>query len=77
MQKTLCKRLYDTDASELILRRSFGFFGSPDGYEESLYRTQDGYYFLYTNGGENSPYPKEDIRRMSPARAEEFRVQAR
>ena len=72
MQKTLCKKLYDTDASELILRRSFGFFGSPDGYEESLYQTPGGLYFLYVCGGEASPYPTEDIIRVAKAKVDEW-----
>ena len=49
-----------------------GFYGDPAGYEETLYLTPDGYYFLYTNGGESSPYKKEKIERYSKKRAEEF-----
>ena len=72
MQKIICKRLYDTDQAELQKKLAFGAFGDPAGYEESLFRTEDGYYFLYVNGGEASPYRKEDIRRMSEKRASEW-----
>ena len=49
-----------------------GEFGSPEGYEETLYVTEGDNYFLYTNGGETSPYKKEDIKRLSRAAADEW-----
>ena len=72
MQKIICKKLYDTEASELIKKVTFGAFGDADGYEETLYVTDDGCYFLYENGGEESIHPKESIRRMSKKSAEEW-----
>ena len=72
MQKIICKKLYDTDASELVKKVCHGSFGDPAGYEESLYRTPDGGYFIYSNGGAESPVKKEDIKRLSAAKAEEF-----
>ena len=65
MQKTICKKVYDTETSTLIKKVTFGSFGSPEGYEESLYVTEGGNFFLYTNGGAESKYTKEDITRMS------------
>ena len=65
MQKTICKKVYDTDASTLLKKVPYGFYGAKDGWEESLYQTESGHFFLYTNGGEDSKYPKEDITRMS------------
>ena len=41
-------------------------------HNETLYRTPKGYYFLYVNGGEASPYKKEDIKSISAAKAEEW-----
>ncbi len=70
MQKIICKKLYDTEAAELIKKVTSGVYGDPAGYEESLYRMPDGSYFLYTNGGEESCHAKEDIRRMSREKAE-------
>ena len=72
MKKVICKVEYDTDASELIQKKSFGSFGDPAGYEETLYKTQDGKLFLYVNGGEASPYAEENIKRMSAAKAKEW-----
>lgn len=72
MKKIICKVEYDTEASELLAKKAFGNFGDADGYEESLYVTADGKYFLYTNGGEESPYKKEDIKRMSKVKADEW-----
>ncbi|MBE6538310.1 MAG: hypothetical protein E7671_02470 [Ruminococcaceae bacterium] len=72
MLKTICGKTYDTDNATLIKRKAVGVFGDPAGYEESLYQTEGGLYFLYLNGGENSPYKKEDIKRMSKANAEKW-----
>ncbi len=73
MKKIICKVEYDTAVSELIAKKTFGQPGDQDGYEESLYVTKTGKYFLYTNGGEKSIHPKEDITRMSVAKAKEWR----
>lgn len=70
MKKVICKKLYDTDVSEVVRKTSVGTYGDPAGYEETLYRTAEGNYFVYTNGGEASPYKKEDIKRLSKAAAE-------
>ena len=72
MKKMIWKVEYDTNTATLIEKRTFGAFGDVDGYEEALYQTPDGKFFLYTNGGEQSPYKKEDIKRMSAAKAEEW-----
>ena len=77
MKKLICKVEYDTETSELILKKAVGNFGDADGYEESLYKTEGGKFFLYVNGGEESPYAKEDIKRMSAAKAEESAAQAK
>ena len=72
MKKIICKVEYDTEASELIAKKTNGAFGDTDGYEESLYKTEGGKFFLYTNGGPESPYTKEDIKRLSAAKADEW-----
>ncbi len=72
MKKVICKVEYDTDASELIAKKTFGNFGDADGYEEALYKTEGGKFFLYTNGGAESIYTKEDIKRLSAAKADEW-----
>ena len=65
MKKVICKIEYDTEASELIQKKVFGVFGDPKGYEESLYKTQDGKFFLYGFGGSESPYKEETITRLA------------
>ena len=65
MQKIICKKLYDTETAEIVKKTTFGSFGDPSGYEETLCRTPDGAYFIYTNGGETSPYTAEGIKRVS------------
>ena len=72
MKKIICKVEYDTEASQIVLKNISGELGDPTGYEETLYVTEGGKYFLYTNGGEESIYPKENITRMSAAKAEEW-----
>ena len=72
MKKIICKVEYDTETSELIEKRTFGEFGDPAGYEECLYKTEGGKYFLYTFGGAESKYAKEAITRMAPAKAQEW-----
>ena len=72
MKKIICKVEYDTETSELIKKNAVGAFGDPAGYEESLYKTADGKFLLYVNGGEESIYPTENIKRLSAAKAEEW-----
>ena len=72
MQKIICNKLYDTETSQIITKVTFGNFGDSDGYEETLYVTQDGAYFLYENGGADSIHPKENIKRMSKKAALEW-----
>ncbi len=72
MKKVICKVTYDTASAELIKKNTSGSFGDPAGYEESLYKTEDGKFFLYVNGGEDSIYPEENIKRMSAAKADEW-----
>ena len=76
MKKIICKVEYDTETSEIVKKNTFGSFGDADGYEETLYKTADGKYFLYVNGGEESIHAKEDIKRMSAAKAKEWQENA-
>lgn len=72
MKKVICKVVYDTDNAKLISKFVSGEFGDPAGYEESLYQTSDGKFFLYVNGGTQSVYPDENIKRMSASKADEW-----
>lgn len=68
MKKIICKREYDTQTATLIKAYYVGKIGDPAGYEETLYQTPEGLYFLYVRGGETSPYPEEDIKRLAKAK---------
>ena len=70
MKKLYGRTLYDTEASDVIRKYTHGFFGDPAGYEEILYRTQAGNYFVYGNGGEESAYPQETLIRLPKAKVE-------
>ena len=72
MQKIICKKLYDTETASIVKKNTVGVFGDPCGYEETLYVTPEGYYFLYTNGGADSIYPVESIKRMSAKAVKEW-----
>ncbi len=72
MKKIICKREYDTETATLVKKFTAGSFGDPDGYEETLYQTEGGLYFLYVNGGEESPYNAENIKAISKAKAAEW-----
>ena len=74
MKKVICKVEYDTEASTVVEKRTFGEFGDPAGYEETLYVTENGKFFLYVNGGAESAHPTEDIKRMSAAKADEWKA---
>lgn len=70
MKKTIGRREYDTENATLLNRFTYGFWGDPAGYEELLYQTPDGLYFVYVRGGETSPYPNEDILRVAKAKVD-------
>ena len=72
MEKTICKYVYSTEKSQVVKKYTEGAFGDADGYEETLYVTEDGKYFLYVNGGSESVHHAEDIKRMSNAKADEW-----
>ena len=72
MKKVICKKEYDTETATLIQKHTVGEFGDPAGYEEILYQTPAGLYFLYVCGGEASPYPSEDIVRLAKAKVNDW-----
>lgn len=72
MKKIICKREYDTETATLIKKYTCGYYGDPAGYEEILFQTPEGLYFLYVNGGEASAYPTEDILRLAKAKVNDW-----
>ena len=76
MQKTICGKHYDTETATQIAKRSHGSYGDPAGYEEILYMTPEGSYFLFGTGGEESPYRDAKITRLSRQKAEAWQNEA-
>lgn len=74
MKKVICKVEYDTENAKLVAKYTQGNIGDADGYEESLYETAEGKLFLYVNGGDESIHPEENIKRMSAAKADEWKA---
>ena len=72
MKKIICKKEYDTETATLIKAYSFGELGDPTGYEEDLYQTEGGLYFLHVGGGEASLYPTDDILRLAKTKVKEW-----
>ena len=72
MTKIICKKEYNTETSTFIKKVTVGTIGDTTGYEECLFVTESGNYFLYVNGGEDSIHPIEKISRMSKKSADEF-----
>lgn len=70
MKKMICKREYDTETATLVKKHTEGAFGDPAGYEESLYQTPGGLYFLHFRGGEASPYAQETIKCLAKTKVE-------
>lgn len=74
MRKTMTfegkRRIFDTSKAEALGNRAFSYYGDPAGYEETLYKTKGGLFFLWGIGGEESPYNSgEDIRPLTEAEA--------
>ena len=72
MKKIICKKEYDTETATLIKAYSVGELGDPAGYEEDLYQTPEGLYFLHVGGGADSIYPTEDILRLAKTKVKEW-----
>ena len=72
MKKVIGRKEYDTETGTLLKRFCYGYWGDPAGYEELLYQTPDGLYFVYACGGTDSPYPHEDILRVAKNKVEQW-----
>lgn len=66
------RRTYDTEKSTEVAKRAIGEFGDSAGYEEILYQTKQGLYFVVGLGGADSPYPSEDIKPLTKSEAADF-----
>ena len=73
MKKMIGKALYDTDAAKCLGYKYSGEYGRPEGYEEQLYVTDTGQYFICGIGGMDSPYIEPAIRKLTPKQADEWK----
>ena len=65
------RHIYDTSKADVLGNRAYSYYGDPAGYEETLYKTKGGLYFLWGLGGADSPYSAgEDILPISEQDAE-------
>jgi len=62
MRKIIKRKIYDTDTAKQLSFKYIGEYGDSTGYEERLYMTNRGLYFVYGIGGADSPYPRETIK---------------
>ena len=75
MKKIICKVEYDTENAELLAKYTSGEFGDPKGFEERLYKTPEGKFFIYGNGGAESDYAEETIKRLAANKVKEWQAE--
>ena len=69
MIKKTKTKTFDTDTATVVKKVCFGEYGDPAGYEMTMYQTPEGDYFLYVNGGAESPYKAEAITSYAKSKA--------
>jgi hypothetical protein len=67
------RTVYDTDNAANLGCKYVGDFGQPEGYEEKLYSTESGKFFLYGAGGIDSPYGEPSIKLLTDIQANKWR----
>jgi len=72
MKKTINRKVYNTDTATAVKTVTYSYFGDPAGYEETLYKTSRGDYFVYGIGGAESKYAEETIIVVTAEEAENF-----
>lgn len=72
MKKQIGRKVYNTETGTLIKTNTVSYFGDPAGYEESLYKTPKGEFFVYGIGGTESKYPEATITVITAEEAEQF-----
>jgi len=72
MKRKINGNMYDTSNAAHVGFKFAGEFGQDHGYEEQLYVTKSGQYFIYGAGGPQSPYPDPTIKLLTKEQAEEW-----
>jgi hypothetical protein len=70
MVRIINKKTYDTDKDEHLGFKYVGVFGHLNGFEEQLFITKSGQYYLFGAGGPESPYPVATIKLLTEKEAE-------
>lgn len=70
MRKVMYGKTYDTETAVLVKKYTNGQYGDSTGYEECLFQTPEGLYFLFVQGGSDSPYPTADLVRIGKAKVD-------
>jgi hypothetical protein len=73
MKKTIKKVVLDTDKASEVGYSYSGEFGHSNGFEERLYTTEKGEYFIYGVGGTDSPYNEPAIYFLTKEEADEWK----
>ncbi len=73
MKKVICKVEYDTENAQIVAKYTNGELGDSKGYEETLYQTAEGKYFIYENGGADSIHPEENIKRLAANKVNDWK----
>ena len=76
MKKIINGRSYDTEKAKQLKVRYAGEYGEAHGYEERLYLTKSGQYFIFGVGGPDSPYPQPTIKPIEKEQADEWETEA-
>ena len=73
MRKVINRKVYDTDKSTQLGYKYMGKFGQPDGYEEQLFVTKSGCYFIYGVGGSESLYGDPGINPLTDKQLKDWK----
>lgn len=73
MKKIIRKKEYDSETAIVVKKCTYSYYGDPAGYEQILFQqNEDGQYFVYTRGGEASPFPGEDIQSLQKVKVKDW-----
>ncbi|MCL2605634.1 MAG: hypothetical protein FWD90_14295 [Defluviitaleaceae bacterium] len=73
MKMVIKEKEYSTYNAICLGYRHIGEYGHVDGYEEQLYLSDDGQYFIYGVGGPDSPYTEPEIILITEEKAKKWR----
>ena len=77
MKRTIKGVVCDTNVAKKLGFKHVGEFGAPEGFEEQLFLTKSGQYFLYGVGGPESPYKKPAIKLLKDEKAADWKQENR